>query len=161
MTSTATLTSVAASGTAGPPCTAAGHLSQLCEELEPIAEALLADGFRIFFHYGSDDRRRHSRSTWIIASRASESDPLSHNVGVIDYNHLDGFRVGFAIKPSPETGSSIDVALGVRPSSIGRLVEAARTATSDRLRGLPNHGWEHFTWALPHLLQIHSEGALR
>lgn len=141
--------------------------ARIVPELREIAAALLEheSGFTVYVY--SDDSQKVAGETWIIVERDG-------NVGVIQYDRLEGYKVLSEIQPSKETGSSLMVLLPAKPRTAGRpavaerepqaleeLVEAAHIATQDSYsnfatfgRSMRNDGWKHFDWASKNLVRI-------
>lgn len=143
--------------------------ARIVPELRDIAAALLQHESGFTIHVYSEDPAKVNGETWIIIERHG-------NVGALQYDRLDGYKVVFEVHPSKEIGSSLMVLLPARPRTAGRpavaarepqmleeLVEAAHIATQDTYsnlatpgRSMRNHGWKHFDWASKNLVRIAS-----
>jgi hypothetical protein len=141
--------------------------ARIVTELREIAAALLQHESGFTIHAYSDDPPKVAGECWIIIERDG-------NVGVIQYDRLEGYKVLSEIQPSKESGSSLMVLLPARPRTAGcpavaerkpqaleELVEAAHIATRDSYsnfatlgRSMRNDGWKHFDWAAKNLVRI-------
>lgn len=130
--------------------------ARLVPELLIVAERLLNDTEHDFtIHYHRDDSRKDGL-TWLIVERDG-------NVGTIQYERIDGYKVAFAIQPSAETGSSLLVSVpGTErdPRDADEATACAVVATGEQYRNfatstaLSNHGWRHFDWAKQNLVRV-------
>lgn len=116
---------------------------QLVDQVDELVDRIVEKGISVHAYCDGTPRR----GTWVVLERDG-------NVGSLQYDRLDGYKVIFATKPSRELGSGLIV---TRPDggdvvTVEDVLEAVETAVGDRYKNFtrveqPNHGWDHFAWA--------------